>query len=94
MGVCTRSIGRYIAELVRFGYIEARTRRGAGGLYTGLVVTITEKVLPCFRKIPWLAGWLAQNRPEIGGNPDGTELSHTNHSQKESSLKSLPRPDF
>ncbi|MGE4148416.1 MAG: helix-turn-helix domain-containing protein [Hyphomicrobiaceae bacterium] len=94
MGVCTRSIGRYIAELIHLGYIEARTRRGAGGLYTGLVVTITEKVLPCFRKIPWLVGWLAQNRPEIGGFPDGTELSHTNHSQKESSLKSLPRPDF
>ena len=51
MGVCTRSIGRYIAELIRFGYIEARVRRGAGGLYTGLVITITEKVLPCFRNV-------------------------------------------
>ena len=43
MGVCTRSIGRYLADLVRFGYIETRTRRGAGGLYVGLVATITEK---------------------------------------------------
>lgn len=83
MGVCTRSIGRYIAELIRFGYIEARVRRGANGLYTGLVVRITEKVLPCFRKSPWLAGWLAQNLPANGANPDRTELSHTNHSYKE-----------
>ncbi len=43
MGVCTRSIGRYIRELIRFGYIETRTRRGAGGLYVGLVATITDK---------------------------------------------------
>lgn len=94
MGVCTRSIGRYVAELIRFGYIDARVRRGANGLYTGLVVTITEKVLPCFRKIPWLAGWLAMNTPENGGKPDGTELSHTNHSYKEPLFNSGPRPDL
>lgn len=83
MGVCTRSVGRYIADLIRFGYIETRVRRGTGGLYTGLIVTITEKVLPCFRKTPWLAGWLAQNLPENGRIPDRTELSYTNHSFKD-----------
>ena len=83
MGVCTRSIGRYLADLVRFGYIETRTRRGAGGLYVGLIATITQKVLPCFRKLPWLAGWLAQNTPQTRTNPDRTELSYTNHSYKE-----------
>ena len=92
MGVCTRSIGRYIAELVRFGYIEARVRRGANGLYTGLVVTVTEKVLPCFRKLPWLAGWLAQNMPDNGAIPDRTELSYINHPFKEPSTKTAPRP--
>lgn len=92
MGVCTRSIGRYVAELGRFGYIEARARRGANGLYTGLVVRITEKVLPCFRKLPWLAAWLAQNLPDNGGNPDRTELSYTNHPHKESLLKTAPPP--
>ena len=92
MGVCTRSIGRYIAELIRFGYIEARARRGANGLYTGLVVRITEKVLPCFRNLPWLAGWLAQNLPENGANPDRTEVSYINHSYKEPSIKTAPRP--
>ncbi len=93
MGVCTRSIGRYIAELNRFGYIEARVRRGTGGLYTGLVLTITEKVLPAFRDLPWLAGWLAQNMPENGANPDRTGLSHTNHSHKESSFCMRLQPE-
>lgn len=99
MGVCTRSIGRYVAELIRFGYIETQARRGASGLYTGLVVSITEKVLPCFRKVPWLAGWLAQNvartdLPDNGADSDRTGLSHTNHSFKEPVLKSGARPDL
>ena len=98
MGVCTRSIGRYIRELIRFGYIETRTRRGEGGLYVGLVATITEKVLPCFRQVPWLAGWLAQNSttsnlPANGANSDRTELSHTNHSYKEFLSDFGLRPD-
>ena len=88
MGVCTRSIGRYVADLVRFGYIEARPRIGCSGLYTGLVISITEKVLPAFRKTAWLAGWLAQNLGD-GANRDRTELSDTNHSQKESSIFSV-----
>ncbi|MGD9784660.1 MAG: helix-turn-helix domain-containing protein [Hyphomicrobiaceae bacterium] len=83
MGVCTRSIGRYVRELVRFGYIETRIRRGTTGLHVGLAVVITEKVLPCFRKAAWLAGWLAANLPADGANPGRTELSHTNHSLKE-----------
>jgi len=93
MGVSTRSIGRYIADLVRFGYIVARMRQGASGLYTGLVLTITAKVLPCFRNLPWLAGWLAQNLPADRGNPDRTELSHTNHSHKDSSFEERVPPD-
>lgn len=83
MGVCTRSVGRYVSELVRFGYIETRIRRGASGLHVGLAVVITEKVLPCFRKSAWLVGWLAQNLPENGANSGRTELSYTNHSLKE-----------
>lgn len=98
MGVTTRSIGRYIAELGRFGYITTRTRHGTTGLYVGITVAITEKVLPCFRKLPWLAGWLAQNlaperTAEHGRKPDRTELSHTNHSHKESYSWSGPIPD-
>lgn len=86
MGVCTRSIGRYVADLIRFGYIEARPRIGSSGLYTGLVIAITEKVLPAFRKTAWLAGWLAQNLGKNGGHRDRTELSDRNHSQEESSV--------
>ena len=95
MGVCTRSIGRYVRELVRFGYIETRIRHGATGLHVGLAVVITEKVLPCFRKAAWLAGWLAENLPATGANPGRTELSYTNHSHKESPLETglrHPRP--
>jgi hypothetical protein len=94
MGVTTRSIGRYVSELVRFGYIDTRVRRGVTGLYTGLVVSITEKVLPCFRKATWLAGWLAHNlAAETGGKPDGTRLSYKNHSFKEHPNISAPPPD-
>ncbi len=85
MGTCTRSIGRYLADLRRFGYITTRTRRGAGGLAVGLCISITEKVLPCFHKLPWLSGWLAQNLPANGGNSGRTELPYTNHSYKKPS---------
>lgn len=93
LGVCTRSIGRYVSELIRFGYIETRTRRGMSGLHVGLAVVITEKVLPCFRKLPWLAGWLAQNIPADGAIPGRTELSHTNHSLKEFVLPRHLQPE-
>jgi hypothetical protein len=92
LGVCTRSVGRYVSELVRFGYIETRIRRGASGLHVGLAVLITEKVLPCFRKSAWLAGWLAQNLPADGANSGRTELSYTNHSFKECSLSMRLQP--
>jgi hypothetical protein len=94
MGVTTRSIGRYIAELVRFGYIHTRVRRGATGLYTGIIVSITEKVLPCFRKLSWLSGWLVQNlHAQNRGNLDRTELSYKNHSYKEYSFFRASPPD-
>jgi hypothetical protein len=92
IGVCTRSVGRYIHDLIRFGYIVTRERRGAGGLTIGLAVIITEKVLPCFRKLPWLSGWLAQNLPANGTNSGRTELSYTNHSLKEFPLANGLRP--
>jgi len=94
MGVTTRSIGRYVAELIRFGYIDRRARRGSSGLDIGLLISITDKVLPCFRKLSWLSGWLAQNLPEHGGNSGRTELSYTNHIQKESSLSGSSPPDL
>lgn len=93
MGVCTRSIGRYVSELVRFGYIETRIRRGALGLHVGLAIVITEKVLPCFRKLPWLAGWLAQNLRENGAKQGRTELSYTNHAHKEFPSRGRLQPE-
>lgn len=93
MSVTVRSIGRYLADLARFGYITRASRRGRSGLTIGIVVLITDKVLPCFRRLPWLAGWLAQNQAQNGGNRGRTELSHTNHSCKDSSLETGPPPD-
>lgn len=49
MSRCPRSIQRYLQELVRFGYIQTRTMKARiTGLYTGLRIRITEKVLPYF----------------------------------------------
>lgn len=82
-----RSVQRYVAELQRFGYIEARTRRGAKGLYIGLVIRITEKVTPFFAKWEGLAAWLAERPaepifPQFRGFPEETRLSPKNHSNK------------
>ena len=82
-----RSIQRYIGELQRFGYIETKTRRGDSGLFTGLVIRITEQVTPFFAKFEALAGWLAERGdqldfPQFRGFPVETTLSPKNHSDK------------
>ena len=49
MSRCPRSIQRYLQELARFGYIQTRTLKARiTGLYTGLRIRITEKVLTYF----------------------------------------------
>jgi predicted transcriptional regulator len=80
-----RSIQRYIAELVRFGYIETTTRRGESGLYTGLIVRITEKVAPFYAKAEALAEWLWTTTQDTAadlfhGISDRTRLSPKNDS--------------
>ncbi len=46
---CSRSIQRYIAELVKFGYIRTQIRKSPrSGLYTGLRIWIMNDVLPYF----------------------------------------------
>ncbi|MEY9785417.1 helix-turn-helix domain-containing protein [Sinorhizobium fredii] len=84
MSRSARSIQRYIAELVRFGYIKTRTRTSSRGLYTGLIVEMTEKVLPYWADVSRLAADLA--RKMAGSWSDNrvfseeTELSSKNHS--------------
>ncbi|NBU58297.1 MAG: hypothetical protein EBS23_00675 [Betaproteobacteria bacterium] len=84
--VSTRTIGRWLQDLVRFGYVAARPRCGADGLYTGLILELAEKVLPCFRQLTWLSNWIAHNEAATGGIPDRTKVSDTNHFLKESSF--------
>ncbi|HRC26998.1 MAG TPA: helix-turn-helix domain-containing protein [Alphaproteobacteria bacterium] len=87
-----RSIQRYIAELARFGYIEARTEKGPSGLFTGLMVRITEKVTPFFGRFEELAAWLAATPalPLFHGFPEETALSSKNHSTKIPSFGGTP----
>ena len=55
-----RTIRRYLLDLERFGYLAARIRKTAQGFHTGLVVTLTDKVLPFFADQSGLATWLAE----------------------------------
>ncbi|WP_188826085.1 helix-turn-helix domain-containing protein [Brucella endophytica] len=83
MSRSVRSIQRYIGELIRFGYIVTRTRTGRTGLYTGLVIEITAKVLPYWTNFEKLAADLAG---KLGADwvsnrvfSDETKLSSKNH---------------
>jgi hypothetical protein len=60
MGRCVRSIQRYIAELVRFGYITAETRAGRSGLHVGLLIRVQEKARPFFDDVAACGRWLAR----------------------------------
>lgn len=99
-----RSIQRYLADLIRFGYIQTAIRRGAEGLYTGLVVTITEAVTPFYAKGKELAQWLAETavkgkaqlrligfNPHIPVFPDRTGLSPKNPLKNNPFLSIVPR---
>ena len=96
-----RTIGRYLSDLIRWGYVVVQTRLGPRGVHTGLVIEITDKVLPFFVEPKGLARWLGESalsRPflpfaiEMGGigsqtleNDTRTLLSYKNQSHKDSS---------
>lgn len=79
MGRCERTIQRYIADLVRFGYIETKTRRNGRGLYNGLVIVVTGLVKPCYEALRHTAKLitpiLMASSPESLGFLDRTILS-------------------
>lgn len=60
MSRSARTIARYLRDLERFGYIATEIRRTGRGFHTGLVVTLTEKVLPFYEEAKGLASWLAE----------------------------------
>lgn len=59
LGRSTRTIQRYLCDLIRFGYITTKTRASAAsGLYTGLRIWLSEKVTPFWAKGGELAEWM------------------------------------
>lgn len=61
MGRSTRTIQRYIVDLIRFGYIKTKTRTKRSGWHIGLSVQITKLTLPFFADTPRLAEWLMKD---------------------------------
>ncbi|MER0240028.1 helix-turn-helix domain-containing protein [Fulvimarina sp. MAC8] len=60
MARSTRTIRRYLIDLVRFGYVELSISRNHRGLHLGLIVKLTEKVMPFYEEARGLARWLAE----------------------------------
>lgn len=85
-----RSIARYLRDLERFGYIVTEIRRTGRGLHTGLVVTLSEAVLPFFAEAKALSCWLVETAasfmPFATATPSDhrvTKLSPKNQIQKD-----------
>ncbi|RFC61988.1 helix-turn-helix domain-containing protein [Fulvimarina endophytica] len=96
MGRSQRTIRRYLADLVRFGYVRLSISRNHRGLHLGLLVTLTEKVMPFYEEARGLARWLAETPAalfEPFGNvlnpakPGVTVLSPRNQIIKDHSLE-------
>lgn len=87
MSRCTRSVQRYIAELVRFGYITAVTRTGRKNMHVGLRIHIRERAQPFFDNLAACSTWLARKLGQgdeipsnFGGLVGETALSPKNQS--------------
>lgn len=80
MSRSVRTIRRYLIDLEHFGYITLQIRKTAHGLHTGLIITITEQVLPFFAEPRALASWLAETRslaelPFAAENPGSARVT-------------------
>ena len=60
MARSTRTIRRYLVDLVRFGYVELEILRNGRGLHLGLTVKLTQLVAPFYEEARGLARWLAE----------------------------------
>ena len=60
MARSTRTIRRYLVDLVRFGYVELEILRSGRGLHLGLTVKLTALVAPFYEEARGLARWLAE----------------------------------
>lgn len=102
MARSTRTIRRYLVDLVRFGYVELEIMRNCRGLHLGLTVKLTALVAPFYEEVRGLARWLAETplaefRPfEATFDPGKgrvTLLSSKNQTQIISSSASLKSAD-
>ncbi|WP_279483832.1 helix-turn-helix domain-containing protein [Aureimonas sp. SK2] len=98
MSRSTRTIRRYLIDLVRFGYVELEILRNSRGLHLGLTVKLTALVAPFYEEAKGVARWLAETptaefRPfEAVYDPmrqGVTLLSSKNQTQTISSLPSV-----
>ncbi|WP_244498267.1 helix-turn-helix domain-containing protein [Aureimonas ureilytica] len=60
MARSTRTIRRYLDDLIRYGYIQSEIRTNRNGMHIGLVITVTELAVPFFESAKGLARWLAE----------------------------------
>ncbi|MFC0194766.1 helix-turn-helix domain-containing protein [Aureimonas pseudogalii] len=60
MARSTRTIRRYLTDLVRWGYIETKVRTNRNGMHIGLTIIVTELAAPFFESAKGLARWLAE----------------------------------
>lgn len=60
MARSTRTIRRYLVDLVRFGYVELEILRSPRGMHLGLTVKLTALVAPFYEEAKGLARWLAE----------------------------------
>lgn len=102
MARSTRTIRRYLVDLVRFGYLALEIRRDGRGMHLGLIVTLTDQVKPFYEEAKGLARWLAETpkavfRPFEGvlasTNKGVTLLSPKNQTQNISSSASFGNAD-
>lgn len=75
----TRTIQRYLKDLVTFGYIDAAVQRSGRGLYIGLILKTLAPTKPFYDDMAatahLIAGQLRAFAPESLGFPDRTKLS-------------------
>lgn len=60
MARSTRTIRRYLDDLIRYGYIQSEIRTNRNGMHIGLAITVTELAAPFFESAKGLARWLAE----------------------------------
>jgi len=90
MNRSTRTIQRYIADLVQFGYIVAHTKRNARGLYVGLVMRVSEHTKPFYEDIKRTANLMSQFF-NLGSSETDVYVSNVEETPSSSKKQTLHR---